>query len=177
MQPTRQKGAHGFLETGEERSRGLSIHQGWVVARSASRPNTLLLHTDGATGGPLRHQGAPSPGCGPAPLRRLQERWAVGASRRLAAGDAGCGMRDAAGTPRAPRRAGALTGRVVEVQGHLLAAHRDAGRVLLEHGRGVVLSEKGQGRSLRSAAGSRVRWAPHLPPSPRPARYAPPHPR
>lgn len=35
---------------------------------------------------------------------------------------------------------GALTSGVVEVQGHFLAAHHHAGRVLLEHGGGVVLS-------------------------------------
>lgn len=67
------------------------------------------------------------------------------------------GKNPSVGPPRDPRRTHALTGRVVEVQGHLLAAHGHAGRVLLEHGWGVVLWEKGSGWS------SRVRAHPYHP--------------
>lgn len=76
--------------------------------------------------------------------------------------------------PRNSRRAGALTGGVIQVQGHLLAAHGHAGRVLLEHGWSVVLSKKGSGWFLRAAAGARdppefsfhfdpIRFSPHIP--------------
>lgn len=68
---------------------------------------------------------------------------------------------------RDPRRAGALTSGIIQVQGHLLAAHIHSGRVLLEHGWGVVLSEKGSGWFLRGATEARVRL--HRPPSPHPA--------
>lgn len=47
-------------------------------------------------------------------------------------------------SPRDPRCAGALTRGIVQVQGHLLAAHSHAGRVFLEHRWGVVLSERGR---------------------------------
>lgn len=108
----KQKGARGFLETGEEPSRGLSIQQGWVVARSSSRPNTLLLHTDGATGVRYAARGPPPrPGGG----HRLRASTAppppVGMGcqglAELAAGDAGCSGDARAGNPRAAPTLGA----------------------------------------------------------------------
>lgn len=46
---------------------------------------------------------------------------------------------------RDPLGSGALTSRVVEIQGHLLVAHCHTSRVLLKHRRGIVLWERGSG--------------------------------
>lgn len=58
-------------------------------------------------------------------------------------GDAREGKPFGRADPRDPGGAGALTGCVVEIQGHLLAANGHTGRVLLEHRRGIVLRERG----------------------------------
>lgn len=159
---------------------------GWWPGAHLVQTPSFYIQT-GRPGSPMP-PGAPSPArrwsSAPGQHRAAASRrgWAVRASRSWRPGcGRGCGMRrgcpggEPPGHPD-PRRAGALTGGVVEVQGHLLVAHRDAGRVLLEHGWGVLLSEKGQGWSPGARRGSGVRWAPHLPPSPHPARSPPPTP-
>lgn len=92
--------------------------------------------TDGATEALEAERATkPAPLCGRPP-------GVMGCQGPAEAGGQGCpGGRHPPGGLWDPPRAGALTGGVVEVQGHLLAAHCHAGRVFLEYGWGVMLGE------------------------------------
>lgn len=161
----------GFSRTtGEEGSRGVSARERWVVAPKLT-VSKFSPSTDGATEAPEAERATkPAPLCGRPP-------GVMGCQGPAEAGGQGCpGGRHPPGGLWDPPRAGALTGGVVEVQGHLLAAHCHAGRVFLEYGWGVMLLMRGSGWFLGMwrRPGVQLDSSP-LPPSPHSAQL--PHPR
>lgn len=130
----------GFSRTtGEEGSRGVSARERWVVAPKLT-VSKFSPSTDGATEALEAERATkPAPLCGRPP-------GVMGCQGPAEAGGRGCpGGRHPPDGLWDPPRAGALTGGVVEVQGHLLAAHCHAGRVFLEYGWGVMLLMRGSG--------------------------------